>query len=87
MTLRDLVLRLRALLFPRRVERELDEELAFHIERDAVAQAVEAGTRELVGDCLDGNYAMALGGLSLVPAPDRFAETNRQVCGFDVGPA
>ena len=35
MTLRDLVLRLRALLFPRRVERELDEELAFHIERDA----------------------------------------------------
>jgi predicted permease len=34
MTLRDLVLRLRALAFPRRVERELDEELAFHIERE-----------------------------------------------------
>lgn len=34
MTLRDLVLRLRALLFPRRVERELDEELAFHVERE-----------------------------------------------------
>ena len=35
MTLRDLILRLRALAFPRRVERELDEELAFHIEREA----------------------------------------------------
>jgi hypothetical protein len=33
-TLRDLALRLRALVFPRRVERELDEELAFHIERE-----------------------------------------------------
>jgi predicted permease len=32
---RDLVLRLRALAFPRRVEQELDEELAFHIEREA----------------------------------------------------
>ena len=29
------MLRLRALMFPRRVERELDEELAFHIEREA----------------------------------------------------
>ena len=35
MTLRDLLLRLRALVSPRRVERELDEELAFHIEREA----------------------------------------------------
>ena len=34
MTLRDLILRLRALANPRRVERELDEELAFHIERE-----------------------------------------------------
>jgi predicted permease len=34
MTLRDLLLRARALAFPRRVERELDEELAFHIERE-----------------------------------------------------
>lgn len=34
MTLRDLLLRLRALATPRRVERELDEELAFHIERE-----------------------------------------------------
>src|SRR5215471_1060364 len=34
MNLRDLKLRARALLAPRRVERELDEELAFHIERE-----------------------------------------------------
>jgi predicted permease len=34
MRIRDLILRLRALLLPRRVERELDEELAFHIERE-----------------------------------------------------
>ena len=35
MNLRDLFLRVRALVAPRRVEHELDEELAFHIERDA----------------------------------------------------
>ena len=34
MTLRDLSLRLRALVAPRHVERELDEELTFHIERE-----------------------------------------------------
>jgi predicted permease len=34
MNLRDVFLRVRALAAPRRVERELDEELAFHIERD-----------------------------------------------------
>jgi putative ABC transport system permease protein len=34
MTLHDLFLRVRALAAPRRVERELDEELAFHIERE-----------------------------------------------------
>jgi len=34
MTVRDLLLRLRALVAPRRVEQELDEELAFHIERE-----------------------------------------------------
>lgn len=32
---RDLLLRLRALIAPRRVERELDDELAFHVEREA----------------------------------------------------
>ena len=35
MTFNDLKLRLRALLRPNRVEQELDEELAFHIEREA----------------------------------------------------
>lgn len=35
MTFTDLKLRVRALLSPRRVEQELDEELAFHIEREA----------------------------------------------------
>jgi predicted permease len=34
MSLRDVFLRLRALVAPRRVERELEEELAFHIERE-----------------------------------------------------
>jgi hypothetical protein len=34
MTFRDLALRFRALLARRRVERELDEELLFHIERE-----------------------------------------------------
>jgi len=34
MSLRDLRLRLRALIAPRRVERELEEELAFHLERE-----------------------------------------------------
>jgi predicted permease len=38
MTLRDLRLRVRALIAPRRVERELDEELAFHLEREAHEQ-------------------------------------------------
>jgi putative ABC transport system permease protein len=35
MTFNDLKLRLRALLRPSRVEQELDEELAFHVEREA----------------------------------------------------
>jgi predicted permease len=35
MGLRDLTLRLRALVTPRRVERDLHDELAFHIEREA----------------------------------------------------
>ena len=34
MNIRDLSLRIRALVAPHRVERELDEELAFHIERE-----------------------------------------------------
>src|SRR4026207_1984280 len=38
MNLRDLLLRVRALAAPRRVERELDEELAFHLERETQRQ-------------------------------------------------
>jgi predicted permease len=54
MNLRDLLLRIRALVAPRRVERELDEELAFHIEREtqkhvaAGLSPVDARTRALV---------------------------------------
>jgi len=53
MKLRDLFLRARALVARRRVERELDEELAFHIERDtqkhiaAGLSPVDARTRAL----------------------------------------
>ena len=35
MNVRDLTLRIRSLLMPARVERDLDDELAFHIEREA----------------------------------------------------
>jgi predicted permease len=41
MNLRDLFLRVRALAAPRRVERELDEELAFHIERETQKHVAE----------------------------------------------
>ena len=53
MNLRRLKLRARALLAPRRVERDLDEELAFHIERETqkhIANGispVEARTRAM----------------------------------------
>jgi len=42
MNLRDWKLRLRALFSPHRVERELDDELSFHIERDA-QQLIDQG--------------------------------------------
>ena len=51
MTLRDLFLRVRALVIPNRIERELDEELAFHIAREtqkhiaAGLSPIEARTR------------------------------------------
>jgi predicted permease len=51
MNLRDLALRVRALITPHRTERELDEELAFHIERETRkhlangVSAAEARTR------------------------------------------
>ena len=53
MNLRDLFLRVRALMIPNRVERELDEELAFHIARDtqkhiaAGLSPIEARTRAI----------------------------------------
>jgi hypothetical protein len=34
MNRRDMFLRIRALVAPRRIERELHEELAFHLERE-----------------------------------------------------
>ena len=53
MTLRDLFLRIRALVAPHRVERELDEELTFHIDREtekhvaAGLSRVDARTRAI----------------------------------------
>jgi len=44
MNLRDWTLRARALFAPRRVERELDDELAFHIEREAQKLIAEGMT-------------------------------------------
>lgn len=38
MTLRDFWLRIRAIAAPRRAERELDEELSFHIEMETRKQ-------------------------------------------------
>ena len=46
MNLRDLTLRARALLLPNRAERDLDDELQFHIERETlklIEQGVSAG--------------------------------------------
>ena len=42
MTLRDITLRLRALLRPRQVEADLDDELAFHLEREE-RKLIDAG--------------------------------------------
>jgi predicted permease len=50
MTFHSLKLRLRALLAPRRVERELEEEIAFHLERE---------TRQLIAKGLDAAEARA----------------------------
>jgi predicted permease len=53
MNLRDLFLRIRALVAPHRLERELDEELAFHIDRETEKQIaagltpVDARTRAI----------------------------------------
>jgi hypothetical protein len=68
MNCRDLFLRIRALVAPHAVERELDEELAFHLERetrkhiDAGLRPVDARNRALAGF---GPVALAADGLWL----------------------
>src|SRR5688500_16721699 len=47
MNVRDMFLRIRALVAPNRVERELDEELAFHIERET-EKHIAAGLSPIV---------------------------------------
>jgi predicted permease len=44
MTLRDVWLRIRALIAPRRAERELHDELAFHIERETLKHVADGAT-------------------------------------------
>ena len=57
MTLHDLKLRLQSLISPRRVERELDEELAFHLERDTQRNIDTRGTTFVDGLARDIRYA------------------------------
>ena len=62
MNLRDLRLRGRALFAPRRVERELDEELAFHLERETqkhVANGVGAAEARIRARARFGPVALA----------------------------
>ena len=62
MTLHDLKLRLRALTTPRRVERELNDELAFHIEcetRKHIAHGVEAAEARRRALARFGSVALA----------------------------
>ena len=60
MTFRDLQLRARALFAPRRAERELDEELSFHLERE---------TRKLVAEGLGAAEARARARARFGPVP------------------
>src|SRR5688500_1382391 len=60
MTFRDLQLRARALFAPRRAERELDEELSFHIERE---------TRKLVAEGMGAAEARARARARFGPVP------------------
>lgn len=46
MNLRDLALRIRALIAPRQVERQLDEELTFHLDREAQKYMAEGRRRD-----------------------------------------
>src|SRR5512134_2925045 len=60
MSLRDWHLRARALLGPRRVERELDDELEFHIERE---------TRKLIDGGMTKSEARARAQARFGPVP------------------
>jgi predicted permease len=60
MSLRDWQLRARALFAPRRVERELDDELSFHIERE---------TRKLIAEGMTGAEAQAKALARFGPVP------------------
>jgi predicted permease len=60
MNLRDWQLRARALFVPRRVERELDDELSFHIERE---------TRKLIAEGVTGTEARAKALARFGPVP------------------
>ncbi len=44
---RDVIERLRALVFRRRLDRELDDELAFHLEREIAERARDGNERSL----------------------------------------
>jgi predicted permease len=60
MNLRDLRLRTRALFAPRRVERELDDELSFHVERE---------TQKLIAEGMTGAEARAKALARFGPVP------------------
>jgi predicted permease len=62
MTLHDLKLRVRALLAPGRVERELDDELAFHIERetqDLIARGLDPAEARMRAKARFGSVTVA----------------------------
>jgi putative ABC transport system permease protein len=62
MNVHDLLLRIRALAVPHRVERELDEELAFHIERETqkhVANGLRPGAARTLARARFGSVPLA----------------------------
>ena len=65
MTLRDLLLRVRAIVRPRRVDRELDDELAFHVERETaelIAQGCDPVDARVRARARFGSMALAADG-------------------------
>jgi hypothetical protein len=59
---------------------------ALDVEVAAVTHRVVAGSRQFVGDCLDGDHAMPFGSLAVVPTFDGRTEAQREVGGFDPSP-